>query len=80
MCMQKSLERTNMIRKYRVKRTVIITTTDVVFEDADVNEVKEAFDNGMSLAGEISKLNFADYHDNVSYKFEDTVVEEVNME
>lgn len=66
-----------MMKKYIVKRTVTITTTDVVFEDADAKDVKESFDNGMSLAGEISKLNFADYHDNVSYKFEDTVVEEV---
>ena len=66
-----------MIKKYIVKRTVTITTTDVVFEDADAKDVKEAFDNGLSLAGEISKLNLADYHDNVSYKLEDTVVEEV---
>ena len=67
-----------MIRKYKIKRTVIITTTDVIYDDKDVETIEKELDNGVSIAGEISHLGLAGLHDTVSYEFGDTVVEELN--
>lgn len=68
-----------MIRKYRVKRTVIITTTDVVCYDGSAKELENHLDGEMmSVAGEISHLGLDKYHCSVSYSFGDTIVNEVN--
>jgi predicted alpha/beta hydrolase family esterase len=68
-----------MIRKYRVKRTVIITTTDVVCYDGSAKELENHLDsNMMSVAGEIGHLGLDKYHGSVSYSFGDTIVNEVN--
>lgn len=62
-----------MITKYKVTRTVTITTTDIIPSD----KVMEILD-GKSLAGEISELGFGNLHRSVSYSFGDTDVKEVN--
>ena len=67
-----------MIRKYRVKRTVIITTTDVVCYDGSAKELENHLDSKMiSVAGEISHLGLDKYHGSVSYSFGDTDVKEI---
>ena len=69
-----------MIRKYRVKRTVIITTSDVVCYDGTPKELENHLDSEMmSVAGDISHLGLDKFNGSVAYSFGDTVVEEVNM-
>lgn len=67
-----------MIKKYRIKRKVIITTTDVIYDDKDVETIKKELDNGVSIAGEISRLGLAGLHDTVSYEFDEPTIEELN--
>ena len=72
------MERSNMMKKYRVKRTVIITTSDVMYDVRDPKELADYLDTEvMSVAGEIGQLGLGNLHDSVTYRFGDTVVEEV---
>jgi len=66
------------MKKYRVKRTVIITTTDVMYDERNPKELENYLDTEVkSVAGEISQLGLDKLHESVKYRFGDTVVEEV---
>ena len=67
-----------MKKKYRVKRSVVVTVTDVMYDNRTPEELKKQLDAGaMSIAGEISKLGLAKFHKIVSYGFGDTIIEEI---
>lgn len=58
------------MKKYIVKRSVVVTVTDVMYDDRTPEELAKQLDTGvMSIAGEISKLGLAKFHKIVSYSF-----------
>ena len=67
------------MNKYRVKRSVIVTVTDVMYDNRTPEELKNQLAAGaMSVAGEISRLGLGDLHRSVSYSFGDIIVGEDN--
>lgn len=69
------------MNKYIVKRSVIVTVTDVMYDNRTPEELAKQLDTGvMSVAGEISKLGLSKYHKTVSYSLEPTIVVEEEKE
>jgi len=55
-----------MKKRYRVERSVKVTTVDYIEADSE-EQAAIAVCNSKSLAGDISALGLADIHNNVSY-------------
>ena len=55
-----------MANKYRVERTVKVTTIDYIEAESEEALISQ-LENSKSLAGDISALGLADVHQNVSY-------------
>lgn len=69
------------MKKYIVKRSVVVTVTDVMYDNRTPEELAKQLDTGvMSVAGEISKLGLSKYHKTVSYSLGPTTVVEEEKE